>query len=98
SFGRARKMDGIWVMPYPSSKRSATNFNIEDYFPRRLFLHHILSFRLITDVFDKDKLKKAFEEDCNTGKIIPKDFKKFSAVFELLDYVKTADAAGKDHI
>lgn len=98
SFGRARKNGGIWVMPYPSSKRSANNFNIEDYFPRRIFLRHVLSFRSLNDVLDKKRLKDAFEDDCNTGKLMPKDYKKFSAVFELLDDVKTADAAGKDHI
>ena len=98
NFGRARKIGNIWVVPYPCSHQRANNFNVEDYFPRRLFLHHVLSFRTLNDVISKKRLKDAFEEDCNTGRLKPSDFKKFSTVFLLLETVKKADSAGKDHI
>ncbi len=98
NFGKAQKSGHIWVIPYPFPKRSAKSYNIEDYFPRRIFLHYVLSFCSLNEVFDKDKLKKAFEDDCNAGKLKADDFKKFSIVFELLDEIRAADAAGKDHI
>lgn len=37
-YKRARKCGDIWIAPYPAtSKKKVGNFNVEDYFPRRVF-------------------------------------------------------------
>ena len=98
TFGKARKSGDIWVASFPCAKGKANNFNIEDYFPRRIFLHYVLSFRSLNDVIDKDKLKNKMATDCNENKRKKEDFKNFRAVFSLIEEIKTADAAGLDHI
>lgn len=98
TFGRAKKKDDIWVAPFPCAKGKASNFNIEDYFPRRIFLHYILSFRSLNDVIDKDKLKSKMATDCQNNQIKKEDFKNFKAVFDLIEEIKAADTAGSDHI
>lgn len=98
TFGKAQKKDDIWVAPFPCAKGKASNFNIEDYFPRRIFLHYILSFRSLNDVIDKDKLKNKMATDCQNNQRKKEDFKNFKAVFDLVEEIKTADAAGLDHL
>lgn len=98
TFGKAKKKDDIWVAPFPCAKGKASNFNIEDYFPRRIFLHYILSFRSLNDVIDKDKLKAKMATDCQNDQRKKEDFKNFKAVFDLIEEIKVADAAGADHL
>lgn len=98
TFGKAQKKDDIWIAPFPCAKGKASNFNIEDYFPRRIFLHYILSFRSLNDVIDKDKLKNKMATDCQNDQRKKEDFKNFKAVFDLVEEIKTADAAGLDHL
>lgn len=97
NYKRARKQGHIWLAPYPCAKGKAGNFNIEDYFPRRLFLHHVLSFRNLNEVMDKDGLKRKMATDCKTGgKVKQADYKHFAVVFQLIEDIKAADAAGLD--
>lgn len=95
TFGRARKKGDIWVALFPCAKRRMNNFNIEDYFPHRIFLHYIMAFRSLNDVVDKNKLKEKMGCDCRDGKMKPKDFKLFASVFELIEDIKVADVAGQ---
>ena len=98
-FGLARKLGrGMWVAPYPCPQKRAGNFNIEDYFPRRIFLHHILSFRNLNTIVSKKSLKEKLAEDCKNNRIKEKDLKRFVAVFELLEMIKAADINGQEHI
>lgn len=97
NYGRARKQGHIWLAPYPCARGKASNFNIEDYFPRRIFLHHVLSFRNLNEVMDKDGLKKKMAEECKvSGKMKQVDYKHFAVVFQLIEDIKVADAAGRD--
>lgn len=95
NYGRARKQGHIWLAPYPCARGKANNFNIEDYFPRRVFLRHVLRFRNLNEVMDKDALKKKMAEDCKPGgKMKEADYKHFAVVFQLIEDVKAADVAG----
>lgn len=98
TFGKARKCGDIWVAPFPCAKRKANNFNIEDYFPHSVFLHYIMSFRSLNDVIDKEKLKDKMAEDCKNDRMRTGAYKKFKVVFELIDAMKAADAAGHNLI
>ena len=98
TFGRARKKGDIWVAPFPCAKRRINNFNIEDYFPHRIFLHYIMAFRSLNDVVDKNKLKEKMGNDCRDGKMKPRDFKLFSSVFELIEAINAAEVAGVDYL
>lgn len=96
NYGRARKQGHIWLAPYPCARGKASNFNIEDYFPRRIFLRHVLSFRNLNEVMDKDALKKKMAEDCKPGgKMKAPDYKHFAVVFQLIEDIKAADMAGQ---
>lgn len=96
TFRKARKKGDIWVAPFPCAKGKASNFNIEDYFPRRIFLHYILSFRSLNEVVDKDKLKNKMAIDCKNSKRKKEDYKNFKVVFELIQAMKAAEVAGRD--
>lgn len=97
NYGRARKQGHIWIAPYPCARGKASNFNIEDYFPRRIFLRHVLSFRNLNEVMDKDGLKKKIAEDCKPGgRMKQVDYKHFAVVFQLIEDIKAADSAGQD--
>lgn len=95
-FKRARKLDGMWIAPYPAPKKKVGNFNVEDYFPRRIFLKFVMSFKKLNDVVGKDALKKLMAEACKNSVISGKDYDKFKAVFQLIEEIKVADAAGLD--
>lgn len=95
-FKRARKLDGMWIAPYPAPKKKVGNFNVEDYFPRRIFLKFVMSFKKLNDVVGKDALKKLMAEACKNSMISGKDYDKFKAVFQLIEDIKIADASGLD--
>lgn len=95
-FKRARKLDGMWIAPYPAPKKKVGNFNVEDYFPRRVFLKFIMSFKKLNDVVGKDALKKLLSDACQKSEISGKDYNKFETVFYLIEDIKRADAAGLD--
>lgn len=95
-FNRARKLDGMWIAPYPAPKKKVGIFNVEDYFPRRVFLKFIMSFKKLNDVVGKDAFKKLLSEACKKSEIGGKDYDKFGVVFQLIEDIKTADAAGLD--
>ena len=44
----------------------------------------------------KDALKKLMAEACKNSVISGKDYDKFKAVFQLIEEIKVADAAGLD--
>lgn len=95
NFGKARKNGHIWIAPYPNVNNKAKNFNIEDYFYRRVFRKFILSYNALDDVLGKDELKKKIRESCEKGEMSDKDFKRFAAVFRLIEEINKVDAKGK---
>lgn len=97
SFQKARKFKGIWFAVYPDyHKRKVQNFNIEDYFPHYVFLRHVMSFRSLSGIISKDALKRGLALDCENNKIKDKHYKNFEHLFNMLEEIKTADAAGWD--
>lgn len=98
SFQKARKINGLWVAPFPTSNKKAGNFNVEDYFPRRVFTRFVLSFKSLNEVMSKDALKKKFEAACLNSTIKGGDYKNFAAVFDLIEKIKEAEVAGKQLI
>jgi len=97
SFQKARKFKGIWFAVYPDyHKRKVQNFNIEDYFPHYVFLRHVMSFRSLAGIISKDALKRGLALDCENNKIKDKQYKNFEHLFNMLEEIKVADAAGRD--
>ena len=48
-------------------------------------------------MMDKDGLKRRMAAECKlVGKVKQKDYKHFAAVFQLIEDIKAADAAGRD--
>lgn len=97
-FGKARKKDDIWYTTYPAYKKGVANFNIEDFFPRSVFLKYIMRFKALTEIWTKDRLKRHMAEDCANGLMTDKQLEKFSFVFDRVQEIMDADAAGLDHI
>lgn len=97
-FGKAKKKDNIWYTTYPVYKKGVENFNIEDYFPRSVFLKYIMSFKALTEVWTKDRLKRNMAKDCEKGLMTDKQLEKFSIVFDHIQEIMNAEAAGLDHI
>lgn len=98
SFGKARKLGDIWFAPYPRPKRKPKDFNIEDYFPRSVFLKYVMSFRSLNEIMTKEKIKNHMADDCLNGVISGKRYEKFKAVFDLIGQIRTAEKAGLDKI
>lgn len=98
SFQKARKTNNLWVAPFPTSNKKAGNFNIEDYFPRRIFTRFVLSFKSLNEVVGRDTLKNKFSQACEDSLIKGKDYKRFRAVFDLIEKIKEAEIAGKQLI
>ena len=94
-FHRARKLDDMWVAPYPKVRRVSGDFNIEDYFRRRIFTKFVLKFKTLNEVMGKDALKKKFEAACLDLTIKGDDYQDFAAVFELIERIKEAEIEGK---
>lgn len=97
-FGKARKKDEIWYTTYPAYKKGVTNFNIEDFFPRSVFLKYIMRFKALTEIWTKDRLKRNLAIDCGNGLMTDKQLEKFSLVFDRIQEIMDADAAGLDNI
>lgn len=97
SFQKARKLKGIWFAVYPDyHKKNVQNFNVEDYFPRYVFLRHVMQFRSLAGIISKDTLKKGLALDCENDKIKDKQYKNFAHLFNLLEQIKTANTAGRE--
>lgn len=96
NFCKARKKGDIWVAPYPKGKRRVTEFNVEDYFGGRVLMHYVMKCRSLNTIMSKEAIKKAMEADCKNDDIDEKHFKKFAPVFELIEAMKAAEAAGRD--
>ena len=97
-FGKAKKKDNIWYTTYPVYKKGVDNFNIEDYFPRSVFLKYIMRFKALTEIWTKDRLKRNMAKDCEKGLMTDKQLEKFSYVFDRIQEIMDADAAGQDHL
>ena len=97
NFGKARKYGKIWYSSYPPCKRVA-NFNLEDYFPRAVFLKYVMSFKSLKDLCTEKNLKDSLAADCLANKMTDKQLSRFSLVFDRIQEIMDADAAELDHI
>lgn len=93
-FGKAKKKDDIWYTTYPPCKKGVTNFNIEDFFPRSVFLKYIMRFKALTDIWTKERLKHKMAEDCENGLMTDKQLEKFSYVFDRIQEIMDAEKDG----
>ena len=97
-FGKARKHGNIWYTTYPPCKKGINNFNIEDYFPRHVFLRYVMRFKSLTELWTKDRLKKCMADDCKEGKMTDKQLEKFSLVFDRVQEIMNAEKNGKTEL
>ena len=99
TFGKAKKNGDIWYTTYPPCKKGVNNFNIEDYFPRSVFLRYVMRFKSLTEIWTKDNLKKAIAEDCKKdNKMTDKQLEKFAFVFDRIQEIMDAEKEGKTSI
>ena len=94
-FGIARKTGNVWFAFYPSWRKGIPNFNVEDYFTKRVIRSYISSFESLIDIVSRDTLKKKMAKDCDDGQMSYRDLMHFNKVFELIRIIKHADAAGE---
>lgn len=94
NFGMAQKKGDFWIAPYPFEKPKVGNSNIEDYFPRSIFLKYIMKFKSLNTIVDKKGLKEALEKDCKNNRFKSNAFKKFEVVFQLIQDIRLHDKDG----
>lgn len=98
NFGIARKTGSVWFAFYPRWRKDIPNFNVEDYFTKRVIRSYISSFESLVDIVSRDTLKKKMANDCDEGRMSYRDLMHFNKVFELIRRIKQADAAGESAI
>ena len=91
----AQKKGDFWIAPYPFDKPKAGNSNIEDYFPRTIFVRYITKFKSLNTIIDKKGLKESLENDCKNNKLKPKAFRKFKTVFQLIEKMLLQESKGE---
>lgn len=96
-FGRAQKRGDIWYALIPTEKDEG-DFNIEDYFPRSVFLKFVMSFRLLNEIVEKGSLKSRLANMCKNNELADDKFDSFAQLFSLLMEIKQADSEGKTKI
>ena len=87
---RTQKKDDIWVSFYPiRSHFRGWNFNVEDYFSKRLLNQYVFkNFRGLDSVTSKDRIKKSLETDCKSGSIPDTEFRFFKRLFDEILSIK----------
>lgn len=98
SFGKARKKGSIWYSYYPSCKKTVADFNIEDYFPRPVFLRYVMQFKGLKTLCSESNLKNQIANDCSKDLMTDKHLKNFKYVFDRIQEIMDAEIQGKDHI
>ncbi len=96
-FGRAQKKGDIWYALIPTANNEG-NFNIEDYFPRSVFLKFVMSFRLLNEIVEKGSLKSKLANMCKNNELSDDKFNDFAQLFSFLQEIKQADSNGKTKI
>ena len=98
NFGLAQKKGDFWIAPYPFDKPRAGNSNIEDYFPRTIFVRYIMKFKSLNTIIDKRGIKESLENDCKNNMLKPKAFRRFKAVFQLIQEMILRESKGETSI
>lgn len=98
NFGKARKKGSIWYSFYPSCKKNVADFNIEDYFPRAVFLRYVMQFKGLKTICSESKLKSQMADDCAKGRMTDKQLSKFKYVFERIQEIIIAANRGQENI
>lgn len=100
SFGNAHKKGTIWYSfyPCPPKKKNMKKFNIEDYFPRPVFLKYVMAFKGLKDICTEANLKSKIADDCTKNLIANKYFDNFKYLFDRIQKIMDAETQGLDHI
>lgn len=98
NFGKARKEGNVWCSTYPSCKKNVTIFNLEDYFPRQVFLRYVMKFKSLKELCTEKNIKNKMEEDCKNGRMTDKQLKNFATFFERVQEILDAEADGRTRI
>lgn len=97
-FGVARKIGSVWFAFYPKWRKGIPNFNVEDYFTKRVIRSYITSFDSLVGIISRDSLKKQMAKDCDSGNMGYKELMHFNKVFDLIRQIKIADLKGESVI
>lgn len=57
-----------------------------------------MRFKALTEIWTKERLKHDMALDCGKGLMTDRQLEKFSLVFDRIQEIMDADAAGLDHI
>nr|WP_288210041.1 ATP-binding protein [uncultured Dysgonomonas sp.] len=90
NFPKYKKQGNIWITTFPIRPyyQGGSNFNIEDYFSKKLLNKYILrSFKGLDSIVTKENLKRALERECSD--FPDEEFKFFKFVFDLILEIKT---------
>lgn len=91
NFGKYRKEGEIYIALFPtrSGYRGGSNFNIEDYFSKKLLNRFVFKqFKSLDSIVTKNAVKRALEKACQKGEIPDDEFKHFNKVFDLILDIK----------
>jgi predicted ATP-dependent endonuclease of OLD family len=85
-----QKKDDIWISFYPiRSHFRGSNFNVEDYFSKKLLNSYVFkNFRGLDSVTSKDRVKKNLDSDCKNGIIPDSEFRFFKKLFDEILIIK----------
>ncbi|CAA0224663.1 ATP-dependent nuclease [Tenacibaculum maritimum] len=88
NFGDYKKCGDLTIMPYPKRNYfKGSNFNVEDYFPKKILNKYALkNFKGLDSLVSKKDFKKSIETDCEN--FHNSDFKHFKKLFDLILKVK----------
>lgn len=96
NFGPYRKEGEIYIAIFPTrpAYRGGENFNIEDYFSKKLLNKYVFKeFKGLDSIVTKNAVKRALEKACIQGDIPDEEFKYFHKVFDLILEIKQVNYA-----
>lgn len=96
NFGPYRKEGAIYIAIFPTrpAYRGGENFNIEDYFSKKLLNKYVFKeFKGLDSIVTKNAVKRALEKACINGDIPDEEFKHFHKVFDLILEIKQVNYA-----
>lgn len=91
----AQKKDDIWLAIIPALKGRKGNFNIEDYFPHKVFLKFVMSFQTLNEIVEKNSLKSKLANMCKRNELLDSSYSKFAVLFDFIKNIKQAESEGK---
>lgn len=86
-----RKKDDIWISFFPPRPHfRGSNFNVEDYFSKKLLNKYVFeNFKGLDSISSKDNVKRKLELECREGRIADGEFKFFRTLFDEILEIKS---------